>query len=52
VSEVRAACRATYIAFAAAGFGFASWASRIPQVKIRLGLDPSQLGLVLLAIAG
>src|SRR6202012_3826178 len=34
------------------GFGFASWASRIPQVKERLGLDPSELGLLLLAIAG
>jgi MFS family permease len=51
-SELRAATRATYIAFLGAGFGFASWASRIPQVKERLGLDPSQLGLVLLAIAG
>jgi MFS family permease len=51
-SELRSATRATYIAFAGAGFGFASWASRIPQVKDRLGLDPSQLGLVLLAIAG
>jgi MFS family permease len=51
-SELRAATRATYIAFVGAGFGFASWASRIPQVKERLGLDPSQLGLVLLAIAG
>ena len=33
------------------GFAFASWASRIPQVKDRLDLDPSELGLVLLAIA-
>ncbi|MGZ4294229.1 MAG: MFS transporter [Solirubrobacteraceae bacterium] len=39
------------MAFAGSGFGFASWASRIPQVKARLGLDPSQLGLVLLSIA-
>jgi predicted MFS family arabinose efflux permease len=37
--------------FAVSGFGFASWASRIPQVKARLGLDPSALGLLLLAIA-
>ena len=51
-SELRAATRATYVAFVGAGFGFASWASRIPQVKERLGLDPSELGLVLLAIAG
>jgi MFS family permease len=39
------------VAFAGAGFGFASWASRIPQVKAHLGLDPSQLGLVLLSLA-
>jgi MFS family permease len=39
------------VAFAGAGFGFASWASRIPQVKAHLHLDPSQLGLVLLSLA-
>jgi predicted MFS family arabinose efflux permease len=49
--RVRAATRATYLVFAVSGFGFASWASRIPQVKARLGLDPSALGLLLLAIA-
>jgi fucose permease len=49
--EVGAAMHATYAAFVGAGFGFASWASRIPQVKVRLELDPSQLGAVLLAIA-
>ena len=48
---MRRATLATYVAFAGAGFGFASWASRIPQVKAHLGLDPSQLGLVLLSIA-
>jgi MFS family permease len=50
-SGLRSATRATYVAFAGAGFGFASWASRIPQVKARLHLDPSQLGLVLLSLA-
>ncbi len=40
-----------YVAFAGAGFGFASWASRIPQVKTHLGLDPSQLGALLLSLA-
>jgi MFS family permease len=40
------------VAFAGAGFGFASWASRIPQVKVRLHLDPSQLGLLLSIAAG
>ncbi len=47
----RAGVRATYAAFIATGFAFASWASRIPQVRDRLALDPSELGLVLLAIA-
>jgi len=51
IGPVRAATRATYLVFAVSGFGFASWASRIPQVKARLGLDPSALGLLLLAIA-
>lgn len=48
---MKAAARATYLVFAVSGFGFASWASRIPQVKDRLGLSPSALGLLLLAIA-
>jgi predicted MFS family arabinose efflux permease len=43
--------RATYAAFIATGFAFASWASEIPQVRDRLGLSSAQLGLVLLAIA-
>jgi fucose permease len=49
--RLRTATRATYAAFTGAGFAFASWASRIPQVRTRLDLDPSALGLVLLAIA-
>ncbi len=48
---VRAAVLGTYAVFIATGFAFASWASRIPQVRDRLLLDPSELGLVLLAIA-
>jgi fucose permease len=47
-----AAVRGTYVAFIGAGFAFASWASRIPQVRDRLHLSPSELGLVLLSIAG
>ncbi|MEP6852152.1 MAG: MFS transporter [bacterium] len=43
--------QATYIAFIASGFAFASWASRIPQVRDQLDLNPSQLGVVLLAVA-
>ena len=49
--DTSAAVRATYIAFTGSGFAFASWASRIPQVRDELHLDPAQLGLVLLAIA-
>jgi MFS family permease len=48
---VARATRATYVAFIASGFAFASWAARIPQVRDRLELTPAQLGLVLLAIA-
>jgi predicted MFS family arabinose efflux permease len=48
---VTAPTRDTYAAFIATGFAFSSWASRIPQVRDRLELDPSQLGLLLLAIA-
>ncbi len=50
-SQVRAASRATYAAFIGSGFAFASWASRIPQVRTHLDLGPSELGLVLLSIA-
>lgn len=46
-----AATRATFIAFIGSGLALASWAARIPQVRDRLELEPSSLGLVLLAIA-
>ncbi len=39
------------MAFMGAGFAFASWASRIPQYRDHLHLDPGGLGLVLFAIA-
>ena len=45
------AVRATYVAFIGAGFAFAGWASRIPQVRDRLHLTSAALGLVLLTIA-
>ncbi|GIG00429.1 MFS transporter [Catellatospora citrea] len=48
---VRSATKATYVAFIGSGFAFASWASRIPQVRDHLALDPATLGLVLLALA-
>jgi fucose permease len=50
-ASVRSAVLATYAVFIASGIAFASWASRIPQVRDRLHLDPSELGLLLLAIA-
>ena len=43
--------RAVFVAFIGSGFGFASWASRIPQIRDALQATPSQLGLILLAIA-
>jgi fucose permease len=46
-----AAARATYVAFIACGFGVASWASRIPQIRDGLHLSSSALGLVLLTLA-
>ena len=50
-AQVRSASYATYLAFIAAGLAFASWASRIPQVRDALLLTPASLGLVLLASA-
>jgi fucose permease len=49
--RVRPAGLATYAVFLTMGVAVASWASRIPQIRTSLGLDPSQLGLVLLAVA-
>jgi fucose permease len=49
-TDIGAATRATYVGFAGTGFAFANWAARIPQVKEQLALDPSELGLLLLAI--
>jgi MFS family permease len=40
--------RAVYAVFIGNGFAFASWASRIPQVKDGLQASPGVLGLVLL----
>lgn len=48
---IAAATRATYLAFIGAGVAIASWASRLPQIRDRLGLSPASLGLVLLAVA-
>lgn len=45
------AARATFGVFAGSGLLISSWSSRIPAVRQGLGLDPAQLGLVLLALS-
>ena len=49
--EVRAARAAVFAVFIASGFAFASWVSRIPDIRDQLQAAPSTLGLVLLAVA-
>ena len=46
---VRAARNAVAAVFFSAGFIYASWASRIPQIRALLGVGPGVLGLVLLS---
>ena len=50
-NALRRATAAVYAVFILSGFAFASWASRIPQIRDALDLTPRTLGLVLLAIA-
>jgi MFS family permease len=50
-AEVRRARNAIFVAFIGAGFAFASWASRIPQVRAQLHVSPGVLGLILLCAA-
>jgi MFS family permease len=50
-AALKRATRAVYFVFIGAGFGFASWASRLPQVREELGLTPAALGLILLSVA-
>ncbi|MGI8450908.1 MAG: MFS transporter [Streptosporangiaceae bacterium] len=45
---VRNARNAVYAVFISAGFIYASWAARIPQVRAELRVGPGVLGLVLL----
>ena len=47
-SRLNAARTSTYVVFFTAGALQMSWASRIPQVRDGLGLDPGKLGLLLL----
>jgi predicted MFS family arabinose efflux permease len=49
--QFREAKNAVYIVFFGNGFLFASWASRIPQVRAELGVTPGVLGLILLCLA-
>jgi MFS family permease len=49
-SAIRAQ-HAVFVSFLGSGFGFASWASRIPQIRDAVQATPSELGLILLAIA-
>lgn len=51
VERVRRARNAVFLAFFGSGFGFASWASRIPDTKAHLGLTPGGLSWVLLVAA-
>lgn len=41
---------ANSVFFFVSGFGYSSWASRIPSIKHQLNLNEAQLGLVLLAM--
>ena len=50
-SRIHSARNAVYVVFTAAGFAFASWAARIPQVRDQLRVTPGVLGLILLSIA-
>jgi MFS family permease len=48
-ARVRHAAYAVYATFIGAGFGYATWASRIPQIRAGLGVTPGELGLILLS---
>jgi MFS family permease len=50
-ADLRASTRSVYVTFIFLGVAMASFAARIPQIRDELGLTPSELGLVLLAIA-
>ena len=43
-----AAARAVFVVFAASGFAFASWASRLPAVRDGLSFSEQEMGLLLL----
>ncbi|MET7688937.1 MFS transporter [Streptomyces sp. NPDC005483] len=43
--------RSTHVVFAGLGLAGSTWASRLPQIRARMDLDPASLGLLFLAIA-
>ena len=49
--RVRQAVWAVVAVFAVNGMGFATWSSRIPAIKSSLGLDPGQLGVLLMCVS-
>ncbi|GAA3612762.1 MFS transporter [Marihabitans asiaticum] len=49
LSTTRTAHRAVLVVFALAGITFATWASRLPDIKAVLDLTPGELGVTLLA---
>jgi MFS family permease len=48
VPTAHAAARAVFVVFAASGFAFASWASRLPAVRDGLSFSEQEMGLLLL----
>ena len=50
-ADARRAAVATCVVFAANGLLYASWATRIPDVRDRLAVGPAVLGFALLALA-
>lgn len=49
--DLRAASIATLLVFGVNGFAFATWMSRVPDVREMLEISPGQLSLLLLAIS-
>lgn len=52
MADAKAAHRGVLAMFLLSGALFGAWASRVPAIKDRFGLDEAQLGLVLLCMAG
>ncbi len=51
IPQPEAARRAVFVAFAVTGMAFAAFASRVPDIKHGLHLDPGELGVTLLAVS-